>query len=125
MEEADYIWNVAKESKANIMVGSNVNFQRFVVKLKEFYEKGLLGKPYCMECQYIHWPLPKAVFEYKNADWRNHLSPIRYCTHSLGPLLTIVEEDLKYVSCFGTGMIRLEASVLGVHVLLQLFPFSS
>ncbi|MBQ2967957.1 MAG: Gfo/Idh/MocA family oxidoreductase [Clostridia bacterium] len=104
LQEADYIWKVAKESKANIMVGSNVNFQRFVVKLKEFYEKGLLGKPYCMECQYIHWPLPKAVFEYKNADWRNHLSPIRYCTHSLGPLLTIVEEELKYVSCFGTGM---------------------
>ena len=31
------------------------------------------------------------------------LCPIRYCTHSLGPLLTILDEELRKVSCFGTG----------------------
>ena len=70
------------------------------------YEKGLLGKPYCMEAEYIHWSLPGSA-DHKgwneNGDWRKLLIPIRYCPHSLGPLLRILTEDLRYCSCFGTG----------------------
>jgi predicted dehydrogenase len=75
--------------------------------LKDFYEKGLLGKPYCMEAEYIHWSYPGSEFSIAynmNGDWRKLLIPIRYCTHSLGPLLTILDEELRKVSCFGTGM---------------------
>lgn len=107
MEEADMLWEAAKKSKAMISVGANPNEQKFTVLLKEAYKKGLLGKPYCMEAEYIHWSMPKSDEEVhlnENGDWRRLLSPIRYCTHSLGPLLTVVEEDLRYVSCFATGM---------------------
>ena len=101
------MWKAAQASKAKILTGANPNFQKFAVLLKEFYNKGLLGKPYCMEAEYIHWNLPTSV-EHKhlteNGDWRKLLKPIRYCTHSLGPLLTVLEEELRKVSCFGTGM---------------------
>jgi hypothetical protein len=29
--------------------------------------------------------------------------PIQYCTHSLGPILRLIDEDLEWVSCFDTG----------------------
>ena len=45
----------------------------------------------------------KASPSNENGDWRKLLSPIRYCTHSLGPLLAILDEDLTRVSSFGTG----------------------
>ena len=106
LQEAEDLWKAAEASKAKILTGANPNFQKFAVLLKDFYNKGLLGKPYCMEAEYIHWNLLTSA-EYKhlteNGDWRKLLKPIRYCTHSLGPLLTILEEDLRKVSCFGTG----------------------
>ena len=106
LKEAEELWKVHLESDAIISTGANPNEQKFTVLLKDFYAKGLLGKPYCMEAEYIHWSLPKSeesVHLNENGDWRRLLSPIRYCTHSLGPLLTVVEEDLRYVSAFGTG----------------------
>ena len=107
LQEAEDLWKASLKSKATIYTGANPNFQKFAVLLKDFYNKGLLGKPYCMEAEYIHWYLPKSkerVHLNENGDWRKLLIPIRYCTHSLGPLLTVLEEDLRKVSCFGTGM---------------------
>ena len=106
LREADRLWKAAQRSKALFSTGANPNEQRFAVLLKEFAEKGLLGKPYCMEAEYIHWFAPGGEEEIhfnENGDWRKLLAPIRYCTHSLGPLLSILDEDLREVSCFGTG----------------------
>lgn len=106
LQEAEALWKSAEKSTAMISVGANPNEQKFAVLLKNFYQKGLLGKPYCMEAEYIHWNLPKSdmhIHLNENGDWRKLLKPIRYCTHSLGPLLSILDEDLKKVSCFGTG----------------------
>ena len=107
LEEAELLWKAAQKSSAMISTGANPNYQRFAIFLQDFYNKGLLGKPYCMEAEYIHWSLPGSVENIhlnENGDWRKLLIPIRYCTHSLGPLLAILEEELRYVSCFGTGM---------------------
>lgn len=106
LKEAELLWEAEKKSSAIISVGANPNEQKFTVLLKDFYKKGLLGKPYCMEAEYIHWSLPKSdmnIHLNENGDWRKLLISIRYCTHSLGPLLTILNEELRKVSCFGTG----------------------
>ena len=106
LEEAERLWQASLKSKAFISTGANPNYQRFVEFLNDFYQKGYLGKPYCMEAEYIHWSMPNSDEAYmlnKNGDWRKKLIPIRYCTHSLGPLLTILEDQLRYCSCFGTG----------------------
>ena len=58
LEEAERLWRCAEKSQAMISVGANPNEQKFTVLLKDFYKKGLLGKPYCMEAEYIHWSLP-------------------------------------------------------------------
>lgn len=106
LEEADALWQAAQSSRAMISTGANPNEQKFAVLLQDFHKKGLLGKPYCMEAEYIHWYLPgseSAIHLNENGDWRRMLIPIRYCTHSLGPLLSILDEELRLVSCFGTG----------------------
>ena len=106
LKEAEMIWKAAQESKAQIYVGANPNYAKYSTMLKSFYDKGLLGKPYCMEAEYIHWSLPGSgedIHLNENGDWRHLLAPIRYCTHSLGPLLNILDEELRTVSCFGTG----------------------
>lgn len=106
LQEAEDLWKAAQKSSAMISTGANPNYQKFTVLLNEFYKKGLLGNPYCMEAEYIHWSLPNSderKFLNENGDWRKLLIPIRYCTHSLGPLLSILNEPLRFVSCFGTG----------------------
>ncbi len=106
LEEAEMLWKAHQESDAIISTGANPNEQKFCVLLQEFFKKGLLGKPYVMEAEYIHWSLPgsaERIHLNENGDWRKLLITIRYCTHSLGPLLTILDEELRKVSCFGTG----------------------
>lgn len=107
LAEAERLWKASKNSTAMISVGANPNYRRFTYLLMDFYKKGLLGKPYCMEAEYIHWyPTghPTSAHLNENGDWRKLLIPIRYCTHSLGPLLTVLNEELRYCHCFGTGM---------------------
>ena len=105
LEEAERIWKAVNASKAILSVGANPNYQRFAEFLVDFHQKGLLGKPYCMEAEYIHPMSPgEDKILYENGDWRKLLAPIRYCTHSLGPLQKILDQELRYVSCFGTGM---------------------
>ena len=106
LAEAELLWKTALEAKSIISVGANPNYRKFTILLREYYDKGLLGKPYCMEAEYIHWSLPNSemtVHLNENGDWRKLLIPIRYCTHSLGPLLNILDEELRLVNCFGTG----------------------
>ena len=106
LAEAKLLWEAEKKSRAIISTGANPNEQKFCLMLQDYYKRGMLGKPYCMEAEYIHWSMPTSaehVHLNENGDWRRLLIPIRYCTHSLGPLLTILEEDLRKVSCFGTG----------------------
>ncbi len=105
LDEARRLWDAEQNSKAKLMTGANPNEWGFVNALCDFYEKGLLGEPYYMEAEYIH---PTDEWEHKllteHSPWRKKLAPIRYCTHSLGPLLRILKDDLREVVCFGTGM---------------------
>jgi len=106
LKEAELLWKEAQNSKAMISVGANPNEQKFSVLLQDFYQSGKLGEPYYMEAEYIHWSLPTSDMHKglnENGDWRKLLCPIRYCTHSLGPILSILKENLRKVSCMGTG----------------------
>ena len=109
VEEAEMLWKVHKESKAIFSTGANPNYARYTVMMQELCRKGYLGKPYYMEAEYVtgqDWEgnlFRKVNPLTENGNWRKLLSPIRYCTHSLGPFLTVVPEDLRKVSCFGTG----------------------
>jgi predicted dehydrogenase len=98
-EEAEMLWKTQQQSTGIFMIGANPNMWGFVEAAADINKKGLLGKPYFLEAEYIHDC--RALF--KASPWRETLEPIRYCTHSLGPLLRLIDEDIRWVSCFDTG----------------------
>ncbi len=105
LDEARRLWNAEQNSAARLMTGANPNEWGFVNALVDLYNKGLLGEPYYMEAEYIHASRTPAAANplLVHSPWRKTLPPIRYCTHSLGPLLRIMKERLRYAICVGTG----------------------
>ena len=105
LDEARRLWDAEQNSKAKLMTGANPNEWGFVNTLVDLYQKGLLGEPYYMEAEYIHATRAPAATNplLVHSPWRKALVPIRYCTHSLGPLLRIMKEVLRYAICVGTG----------------------
>lgn len=99
LDEARPLWNAAKNSRAIYMFGSTANYFGFVQTCRDIKDKGLLGKPFYLEAEYVH-----DLREFSKATpWRIGYEPIRYCTHSLGPLLEWLGKELVAVSCFGSG----------------------
>ena len=105
LDEANRLWIAEQNSKAKLMTGANPNEWGFINTLVDLYNKGLLGEPYYMEAEYIHATRNPAATNplLVHSPWRKTLVPIRYCTHSLGPLLRIMKEVLRYAICVGTG----------------------
>ena len=99
INEAQRLWDAGTKSKAVYSFGATTNFWGYVDTCADLKEKGLLGKPFYCEAEYVAdlGDLPTVT------PWRKHYEPIRYCTHSLGPILKWVDEDLAEVSCFDTG----------------------
>lgn len=97
--EADALWNAGEARKAVYSFGATTNWWGFVDTCVDMKAKGLLGKPVYCEAEYVAdlGSLPDIT------PWRKHYEPIRYCTHSLGPILKWVDEDLAQVCCFDTG----------------------
>ncbi len=101
LHEAKRLWDAVQNSKGMFMVGANPNRTGFVRGLQDFANAGLLGEIFFMEAEYIH----DLRHLWKVSPWRQmpENTPIKYCTHSLGPLLSILNEDLRTVYCTGTG----------------------
>ena len=99
LEEVAPLLEAERTSSGMFMTGSNPNFAGRLRDLQRVHELGLLGEPYYMEVDYVHdlrdW--------FAETRWRAEYEPIRYCTHSLGPLLTLFDENLENVTCFDTG----------------------
>lgn len=100
--EADALWKTAAQSRAIYAFGATTNFWAFVDTCADLIRQGSLGRPYYCEADYVA-DLGDLIAA---TPWRKHFPPIRYCTHSLGPILRWIPEDLKEVSCFSTGSQR-------------------
>ncbi len=99
IDEAAPLWAAVERARSVYAFGATTNFWGFVDSGADLIHKGFLGKPYYAEAEYvadIGW-LTQAT------PWRKHYAPIRYCTHSLGPILKWLGEELREVVCFTTG----------------------
>lgn len=99
LQEADELWETAQKSSALYMTGANPNMWAFIRYAKEITAQGLIGKPYYAEAEYIH----DIRDLFLKTPWRTQFPHIQYCTHSLGPVLDVINELPVRVSCFGTG----------------------
>ncbi len=104
LKEAARLWEAEKGTNKIFMVGANPNESGFIRALNDLVNKELLGTLLYLEAEYIHCaPEPVRRQLASNGPWRRSLPPIRYCTHSLGPLLSVLKSELRWVSCFSTG----------------------
>ncbi len=99
VEEGNKLFRSVQEADAIYMSGANPNFRPSTQALLDIHSRGWLGKPYYIEAEYIH---DLSSF-YNKTPWRVTYPPIKYCTHSLGPVLELIGENFEWVSCFGTG----------------------
>lgn len=97
--EAVRLWDAHLKSKAMYMTGSNPNMWGFVDAAADLRKQGVLGDPFYMEAEYIH-DIRNLLTE---TPWRSSFTSIKYCTHSLGPLLRLIDEDLETVSSLGAA----------------------
>jgi len=97
--EAELLWAAERDSSGMFMFGANPNMWGFVQTAVDLKSQGLLGTPYYLEAEYIH-SLPELS---ETTPWRKKLCCIKYCTHSLGPLLRLVDDDIVKVCCLGSG----------------------
>lgn len=99
VEQGDALFRAARESRAIYMIGANPNMWGFVDAFVDLKNRGALGAVYYAEAEYIH----DCRHLFEATPWRATYEGIRYCTHSLGPILRVIDEDLEWVSCFDTG----------------------
>jgi len=99
IEEGWSLWEAQKKSNAFYMTGANANFPGWIDTALDLKKKGLLGEPFYVQTAYIHDCRPL----WEATPWRKTGVPILYCTHSLGPVLKLIDEDLISVSCMDTG----------------------
>ena len=96
IEEGELLWKKVNESKAMYMCASNPNYRNKTLFLMKLKEMDLLGKVAYIETEYMH------DMRSLKDNWRKTYESCRYCTHSLAPVLQLIEEDFTAVSCMST-----------------------
>lgn len=99
VEEGKILYAAVKRSKPIYMSGANPNYRPTTETLLDLKDRNVLGKPYYIETEYVH----DLRGLYESSPWRRFYPPIKYCTHSLGPVLELIEEEFECVTCLSTG----------------------
>ncbi len=91
MAQAVELIEAVEESGKVYAYAENYCYMWHAFEMRERYERGEIGDVMYAEGEYIHdcsaiWP---SITYGERAHWRNSLYPNFYCTHSIGPMLTI------------------------------------
>ena len=100
VEEGQRVVAAVEQSGQVYMMGENMNYHHYVRDWKERVHRGELGQVFYAEAEYIH-DCRKIMHGPDN--WRAQMPPIYYCTHSLGPLLDILDDRCVSVVGLHTG----------------------
>jgi len=90
-------------------LGENYCYFRSVLEMRRLYRSGALGQALHMEGEYVHdcesiWP---SISYGDPAHWRNWVPSTFYCTHSLGPLMSVTgARPLKLSAYEGPNVVK-------------------
>jgi predicted dehydrogenase len=99
VEECRQICELVKQTGLKYMMAETVVYSREFLFIKDFYEKGELGK-----IQHLAASHPQDMDGWP-AYWEKMI-PMHYATHVVSPCLGLVNGRAEYVSCFGSGTVR-------------------
>lgn len=107
MDEARWLVQSCKQSKAVYMMAENCLYMKPNVLVQALVEAGLFGETYYAEGEYLHelsaihhTPTGQPTWRYY---WQVGINGCTYPTHSLGPCLSWIKERPNRISCIGTG----------------------
>jgi predicted dehydrogenase len=107
LDEARWLVQACKRSKAIYMMAENCNYLKNAVLIQAMVEAGLFGEVYYAEGDYLHnvqhlhhTAEGKPTWRYY---WQVGVNGATYATHGLGPCLQWFKERIVRVSCIGTG----------------------
>ncbi len=108
MAQAVELVEAVEESGLVYSYAENYCYMKDTFEMWKKYRTGVLGDVVYAECEYVHdcasyWP--QLSYGDKN-HWRNLMYPTFYCTHSLGPILTITGRRAVKVVGFETPQVE-------------------
>lgn len=95
IEECEQVFNAVKKSGKQYMMAENYCYFHYIREWQKIIDQGKLGKIYYGEGEYIHEIIDLLVNkETGNYYWRHERPPIWYCAHTLGPVLTLMNDRI-------------------------------
>ena len=95
IQGCENIWKAVKKAEPKglkYMLAENCNYMYFVYEWKEFVDKGYFGKLVYAEGEYVHEIRNLVIDKDGNNLWRTQRAPLHYCSHSLGPILHLMDD---------------------------------
>lgn len=120
IEEAKKLVIAVKKAKnLKYMMGANMNYFHFIREWINIVNRGELGRIFYAEAEYVH-PIPELMVNPDGTPtWRAKMPPIYYCTHSLGPLISMIKERFVSVIGLSTGSnVAPEFNIIDMEVAL-------
>jgi predicted dehydrogenase len=103
LEEGAALTEAVKRAKTKYMLGQNTCYWNHIQSWKQMIADGKIGEIVYAEAEYIQDCRGFFADEAKaGKTWRLKMPPIYYCTHSLGPLLYLMEDKCVLAQGFLT-----------------------
>ena len=100
LEDCRAVVEAVRRSGMKYMMAENYTYYHYIRQWKEIIGAGRLGEIFYAEAEYVHEIEDLLVnAETGEYHWRHERPPIWYCAHTLGPLLTLMDD--RVVSACG------------------------
>lgn len=105
INECEDLVRTQKKTGMTYMMAENYCYVYYIKEWKKSIDDGILGKIFYAEGEYVH-PIRNMIFDEKAGKtyWRANRPPLHYCSHSLGPLLTLMDDRIIKATGCGQGI---------------------
>jgi len=107
LEECERVVAAVKKSGRKYMMAENYCYFHYIREWQRIVNKGDIGSIYYAEGEYIH-NIEELLFDEQKGTWfwRHERPPIWYCAHTLGPILTLMNDRIVKACGLTTGFTR-------------------
>lgn len=104
VEDCERIVNTVKQTGLGYMMAENYCYFHYVRQWQDIVKQGKLGPIFYAEAEYVH-EIENLLVDEKTGEffWRHERPPIWYCAHTLGPLLTLMDDRIVSASGSTSG----------------------
>lgn len=104
LEDCQRLIDTAQRTGRTYMMAENTCYYHFIRQWQGWIQQGRLGNLFYAEAEYIH-NIQALLHNESSGEnyWRIHRPPIYYCSHSLGPILMLMDDYIVQAMGLHTG----------------------